>query len=158
MWRQFLHVADMFRNVVKKEDDRDRLNRITINQARIFGYIFSRSGQSAPIRISDLAHDLDISPAAAGQAGDRLVNAGLMNRTTDPADRRALVISLSRTGDNLVAEYEERGNALSRDLAEGIPADDLAAFSRVTDTLLSRLTARWQARIAGKRSEATADA
>ena len=153
-WRQMLQTADMFRNVIKKEDDRAMLNRITINQARIFGYIFSNAESDVPIRISDLAHDLDISVAAAGQSVDRLVNAGLVDRTPDPSDRRALVISFSRKGLDLLAEYEERSEAVARDLVSGLPKADLAAFSRVTATMTARLTERWNAMIAEKRSAA----
>ena len=78
IWRRTLHVSDLFRIVAKKGADNEHMNRITVNQARIFGYIFSRSGEG-PIRISKLAHDLDVTPAAAGQAVDRLVKAGMVD-------------------------------------------------------------------------------
>ena len=97
VWRRMLRISDLFRRVVKKGSDGANLNRITVNQARIFGYIFSRSGEG-PIRISKLAHDLDVTPAAAGQAVDRLVRSGMVDRETDPTDRRAFVISIAKKG------------------------------------------------------------
>lgn len=65
VWRRMLRISDLFRRVVKKGSDGANLNRITVNQARIFGYIFSR-GSAGDIRISRLARDLDVTPAAAG--------------------------------------------------------------------------------------------
>jgi DNA-binding MarR family transcriptional regulator len=57
--------------------------------------------------MSDLSEGLDITPAAASQLVDRLVQAGLLIRTEDPQDRRARQLALTDHGRELI----ERGVA-----------------------------------------------
>ena len=149
IWRRTLHVSDLFRIVVKKGADSEHMNRITVNQARIFGYIFSRSGEG-PIRISKLAHDLDVTPAAAGQAVDRLVRSGMVDRETDPTDRRAFVISIAKKGREHLREYETRCRELSDELLADIPPADVAAFDRVLSAVYDGLDAKWQEILAAR--------
>ena len=156
IWRRTLHVSDLFRIVAKKGADSEHLNRITVNQARIFGYIFSRGGEG-PIRISTLAHDLDVTPAAAGQAVDRLVRSGMVDRETDPTDRRAFVISIAKKGREHLREYEARCRELSDELLADVPPADIAAFDRVLSAVYHGLAAKWREILAARdksRSEA----
>ncbi len=143
IWRRTLHVSDLFRIVAKKGADSEHLNRITVNQARIFGYIFSRGGEG-PIRISTLAHDLDVTPAAAGQAVDRLVKAGLVDRRVDPADRRAFVISISKKGRDHLRGYAARSREISGEILSVLPPADVAAFDRVLAAIYDGLLDRWE--------------
>ena len=48
--------------------------------------------------ISNLSEHMDISAAAASQLVDKLVQAGLLERTEDPHDRRAKQVALSPKG------------------------------------------------------------
>ena len=171
IWRRTLNVSDLFRIVAKKGAESERMSRITVNQARIFGYIFSRRGEDsgtpaggagakAPegvIRISKLAHDLDVTPAAAGQAVDRLVRAGMVDRRTDPTDRRAFVISISKKGRAHLNQYQRRCRELSDELLADVPPADVAAFDRVLSAVYHGLEAKWQEILAARdksRSEA----
>ena len=149
LWRRTLHVSDLFRIVVKKGADSEHMNRITVNQARIFGYIFSRGGEG-PIRISALAHDLDVTPAAAGQAVDRLVKAGLVDRRVDPADRRAFAITVSRKGAARLSRYEKRCREIFDAVFASLPPADVAAFDRVLSAVYADLADRWEAILAAR--------
>ena len=148
-WRDLIHVSDLFRVVAARSAEAVQFNRITVNQARIFGYIFSRSGEG-PIRISKLAHDLDVTPAAAGQAVDRLVRSGMVDRETDPTDRRAFVISIAKKGREHLREYEARCRELSDELLADIPPADVAAFDRVLSAVYDGLDAKWQEILAAR--------
>ena len=142
-WRRMFRISDLLRRVVHKGADSANLSRITVNQARIFGYIFSR-GETCDIRISTLARDLDVTPAAAGQAVDRLVRDGLVDRLTDPTDRRAFVISVSEKGRKRLREFEERSSGIAGEILAGVPSADVAAFDRVLGVLYDGLAERWQ--------------
>ena len=152
IWRRTLHVSDLFRIVAKKGAGGAHMNRITVNQARIFGYIFSRN-REGPIRISKLAHDLDVTPAAAGQAVDRLVRSGWVDRETDPSDRRAFVISISKKGRVHLREYEKRCRALSDELLGALPPADVEAFDRVLSAVYAGLDAKWREILATRASK-----
>lgn len=49
-------------------------------------------------RVQDLAAEIDISPGGASKLVERLVAAGLVERTADAADRRAAVLHLTDDG------------------------------------------------------------
>lgn len=147
-WRHLSPLGDLIRVVVKKNAESDRMSRITVNQARIFGYVFDHCEET--IRLKTLAHDLDVSPAAASQAVDRLVNAGLVERETDPEDRRAVSIRLSKAGTALFDKFAARTREVVAEALADVPAADRETFFRVAETLHASLTAKWFAILAEK--------
>ena len=52
--------------------------------------------------MSAISERFDVSPAAASQLVDKLVQAGYIERTEDPSDRRAKLLKLSTNGAKLV--------------------------------------------------------
>jgi DNA-binding MarR family transcriptional regulator len=52
--------------------------------------------------ISDISTRMDVSPAAASQLVDKLVQSELLERTEDPVDRRAKQLKLTAKGRELV--------------------------------------------------------
>jgi DNA-binding MarR family transcriptional regulator len=59
--------------------------------------------------VHDIGRMFDVSPAAASQLVEKLVQAGFAARTEDPADRRARRIAITAKGRALVASgLEER--------------------------------------------------
>ena len=77
-------------------------HRLTRNQFCSLKLIAS----NADIQIGELAWSLGISPAAGSKNIDRLEEFGLVVRETSPADRRVILLSASREGRRLVAEFE----------------------------------------------------
>lgn len=86
--------------------------------------------------LSDVARLLDVSPAAASKAVDRLVGRGLLHRTPAETDRRALHLSLSPEGRHLLEEYAELKRGMLTDLFEGRSKSEL----RDTADFLDRLS------------------
>lgn len=146
-WRAMAQLGDLIRIVANKNSDSGRMSRITVNQARIFGYVFDRA-EDGVIRLKRLAHDLDVSPAAASQAVDRLVRAGLVSRVADPTDRRAVSISFSAKGRRLYEKFDRRARAVLEEAFDGVSAADRAAFFRVISGIHSRLSGKWMAILA----------
>ncbi len=54
--------------------------------------------------ISNLSEHMDISAAAASQLVEKLVQAGLLERSEDPHDRRAKQVALSSKGEELIEQ------------------------------------------------------
>ena len=55
-----------------------------------------------PCGMSEISERFDVSAAAASQLVDKLVQAGYIERTEDPSDRRAKLLKLSTKGAKLV--------------------------------------------------------
>jgi DNA-binding MarR family transcriptional regulator len=72
-----------------------------------------------PMTVGLLAEQLLIAPHSATELVGRLVDAGLVTRETDPADRRRLVLSLTREAEDLLAALSA---AHLREIREIAPA------------------------------------
>lgn len=74
-------------------------------------------------KMSPLAEQLGLSMGAASTLIDRLVSRGLVQRLTDPQDRRAVHVSLTAKGRETLASAQERRRALMREVFLRLPAE-----------------------------------
>ena len=70
-----------------------------------------------PCGMSEVSERFDISAAAASQLVDKLVQAGYLERTEDPTDRRAKLLALSDKGKELIQQGTEERYRWMDDLA-----------------------------------------
>ncbi|MGA2527633.1 MAG: MarR family transcriptional regulator [Acidimicrobiales bacterium] len=68
---------------------------LTGAKARVIRYL---SGAGHPARMADIAAALEVVPRSATSLVDDLEEAGLVKRAVDPADRRSILVSLTRQG------------------------------------------------------------
>ena len=74
--------------------------------------------------ISDLSEHLEITNAATSQLVDKLVQAGLLERTEDPHDRRAKQVSLTLVGEDIVKKAIAERSRWVDDLATALNAEE----------------------------------
>jgi DNA-binding MarR family transcriptional regulator len=102
----------------------------------------TRLATSGPVRLTDLASAEEVSQPSMSSLVARLVDQGLVLRRTDPADGRAVLLSLTPAGAALVAQRRDaRTRRLDAALAE-LSSDDVAriadavpALTRLADAL-----------------------
>jgi DNA-binding MarR family transcriptional regulator len=83
---------------------------VTLPQLRVLVVVASRTAPN----LGKVADGLGVHPSNATRAVDRLVSAGLLQRSEDPADRRNLVLTLTTEGQNLVDQVMgDRRDAIS---------------------------------------------
>jgi DNA-binding MarR family transcriptional regulator len=87
--------------------------------------------QSDGMRLSDLAEALRIAPRSATEVADGLQDRGLVERATDPADRRAVVLRPTETGRRVQREVDEARVADSTALFDRLTAEDRAELERI---------------------------
>jgi DNA-binding MarR family transcriptional regulator len=75
-----------------------------------------------PQRMADLAGALDVAPSTAGRMCDRLVRKGLIRRHRARADRRAVLVSVTPAGRQVVDQATIRRRALIEAILEKLPA------------------------------------
>jgi len=90
----------------------------TIAQYRALVVLASRG----PRRMVDLAEALDVAPSTAGRMCDRLVRKGLVRRHRARDDRRAVLVSVTSAGRQVVDEATSRRRALIEEILERLPA------------------------------------
>lgn len=91
-----------------------RLRRVTLDELEPFGLTPSQSRalgvisrhSDRPLRLGDIAAHLDIAPRSATEVVDGLEERGLVRRSPDPTDRRAVTITLTDEGRALRRRIE----------------------------------------------------
>jgi DNA-binding MarR family transcriptional regulator len=91
---------------------------VTLPQYRFLVELASRG----PQRLADLATALGVDRSTATRMCDRLVRKRLVTRRRAQEDRRAVRVSLTRAGADLVAEVSRRRRAEIATIVERMPA------------------------------------
>jgi DNA-binding MarR family transcriptional regulator len=97
----------------------------TIAQYRALVVLASRG----PQRMTDLAAALDVTPSTAGRMCDRLLRKGLIRRHRARADRRAVQVSLTAAGREVVDQATTRRRALIAGILGRLPARQQSAVA-----------------------------
>ncbi|MGY1751038.1 MarR family winged helix-turn-helix transcriptional regulator [Modestobacter sp. SYSU DS0511] len=97
------------------------------HQARALRVVCSRDG----VRLSELAGALRIAPRSATEVADGLAERGLVERTADPRDRRAVVLVATDAGRTVQREVDEARAADSTELFGRLSAEDRATLERI---------------------------
>jgi DNA-binding MarR family transcriptional regulator len=100
--------------------------RLSPTRSRVF-LAMSRG----PVRVSDLAQELDVSRQAVHKLLDGLERDGLVERWTDAHDRRAQRVGLTDRGESLAADAGRILPQLERELADRIGAGNVEVLRRV---------------------------
>ena len=93
-------------------------DRVTLPQLRVLVMIASQGSQN----LASVAQALGVHPSNATRRCDKLVDAGLILRGEDPADRRNLTLQLTPAGHQLVAKMTEHRRAAIENVLAKMPA------------------------------------
>ena len=88
-----------------------------------------------PCGMSEISERFDVSAAAASQLVDKLVQAGYIERTEDPHDRRAKLLKLSTNGAKLVDDGIQERYRWMDDLVSKLSATDQTKISEALSIL-----------------------
>ncbi len=94
---------------------------------------------ASDLSLTSLAAALDLDTSTLSRTVDALVRAGLVDRTEDPSDRRALRIALSPAGQAKVASINETCDRNYADLLDGMSEQDRLTVLRAVGLLADRM-------------------
>ncbi len=124
---------------------RVRDSGITALQWRLITYLKRHEG----IRQGPLAELIEVEPITLSRMVDRLVEAGLLERRADPADRRAWQLYLTARAADLLGGIRPAVEALNEESLEGLSA---AERDQLVD-LVERVRANLSRRVCAKEAE-----
>src|SRR5579862_6151320 len=101
------------------------------------------------VTMHELAELLGVGPSSATQLVDRLIHRELVERHTDPADRRLVWIVATPLAEMLTARFGEVRREIARALASGLTDGELSTFV----ALLAKLADGPHVRAAGAMEE-----
>lgn len=82
-------------------------------------------------RLSDLAEEMGVTPAAVTNLVTSLERAGYLRREPFPGDRRVVLVSLTETGKSLLAETQKKRSQLMIELVNWLGEKDAAELVRI---------------------------
>ena len=88
-----------------------------------------------PCGMSDLSERFDVTPAAASQLVDKLVQSGYLERDEDPSDRRAKLLKLSHNGAKLVEQGMNERHRWMDEITRNLSADEQKKIIEALDVL-----------------------
>jgi DNA-binding MarR family transcriptional regulator len=86
-----------------------------------------------------LADVLELQPISLVRLLDRLVDHGLLERRTDPRDRRANRLFLTASGRQLVDDLDSLRDAIAADVLQDVPAAALATSLETLGNIKDRI-------------------
>jgi len=93
-------------------------------------WVLVRVSEAQPARLSDLASTVELDLSTISRQIRDLVAAGLIGRTPDPADGRAVLLSLTERGRSVLeAVSESRRRVLARAIADWTDEERIALAS-----------------------------
>lgn len=87
--------------------------------------------------MSEVSERFEITPAAASQLVDKLVQSGLIVREEDPSDRRAKLLNLTEKGEELIRQGHVERYRWVEELGRKLTAEERAQVSEALDRLTS---------------------
>jgi len=88
------------------------------------------------ISLKDLAGTLDLDASTLSRTVEGLVRTGLLDRTVDPADRRAVRLTLSPAGKERVDSINDTGNRFYAGLLAEMSPEDRSSVVRAVSLLV----------------------
>jgi DNA-binding MarR family transcriptional regulator len=118
---------------------------VTLDRAAywVLGRI-AKHGPGEPLRLSELAHMMNLDPSTVSRHVRALETQGLARRETDPSDARAVILATTAAGREVLDRLlVARHQLLEKALAEW-PDGDRQDIARLLVRLAEDLTAAWQ--------------
>jgi DNA-binding MarR family transcriptional regulator len=92
-----------------------------------------------PVRQRELADSLGVAPRTVTGLVDGLVDTGFVTRESHPADRRAILVTLTPHGEHMVKSLEREQHTLAGMLFGGMPPKRFECFLSGLSDVLARL-------------------
>jgi len=92
-----------------------------------------------PMSQRTLAALVDVEGSSMVAMLDRLERDGLVERLASPLDRRVKLVRLTEAGHQVYREVRREADAMRRDLLAGVDPQELAAATRLLETLRQRI-------------------
>ena len=135
VWRNLIRLAD--RLSTTGVTDCDLPSRLPLSRLRVVGVIYDR--HPAGVMLKDIADELKLTPGAISQTVDVLVRENLVERTTSPTDRRAILLRPTAAGLELKEQHARQINVVMQTISKDVKDEDFDIFVKVLAHLLEQI-------------------
>lgn len=118
---------------------------LTIPEWRVMAVLGLEDGGPEPVSANSVAARTAMDKVQVSRAIARMVQAGLVSRDTDSADRRRSALSLTDKGLAVYRQIVPAARRYEQELLEALSPEDQAALDRLLSTLHAAAVARARA-------------
>ena len=132
--REMFRVVDLMRE--QNSEEREKIfYKLTFNQLRMIHrvYLYKGENNGQGISLKQLAERLGITSAAASEMVDTLVKKGVLIRSVDPRDRRAIAIDVEEALQQRLLAGEAFFDRIFFDFLETLDEEKREAFVNTLD-------------------------
>ena len=115
--------------------DDPEIRGLTLPQVKALIFLYDNGDRS----MTELAAGLAVSLPSASELVDRLIDRGLVDRTTDTADRRRVLVSLTERAIAYGRRIHDLRRMQARAALDTMPPDERACFVRSIRALAAAL-------------------
>lgn len=115
------------RQMRRAQDMRAEAESMTLHQLQGLHII----RQKQPVKMRDLADEMDVSPASATILVDKLIEGGWLTRTTDEQDRRIIYVQLSDEAQRRFSTLHQRRHKQIDRILGHLTEKDLKDLARI---------------------------
>jgi DNA-binding MarR family transcriptional regulator len=90
-----------------------------------------------PTTAKNLAAKLHLTPGAISQLVEELMEQSLIQRETDPSDRRKQVISLTAEGSAVIKTFEKRRHGVMNKVIENLSDEELVTWLKIQKHIIA---------------------
>ena len=126
---------------LRAADPQDWAGGLSMPQIRVLFFL----GKTGPSSVGEVAAGVGVSQPSATERLDRLVRAGLVDRTGDAADRRVVRNALTAAGREMADRPWETRRAVLAGALRGATPEERAAIARGLELLCDALEAGGEA-------------
>ncbi len=112
-----------------------RRRNLTLPRRRLLMFLH----ELGPLRSSELAHRLAVTPRAVTALVDGLVDSAYVERRPDPSDRRATFVELTESGKAICADMQQSFDSFATQLFAGISPGDIDAALRTISVIRTNI-------------------
>ena len=144
----FMRFGHQIHFMVQKEAKRCGIEFMGGPQGQVVFFLDSREENQDLVLIKDIEQELNISKSVASNLVKRMVQNGLVELETNPADKRAKFVRLTDKSRSQIQEVKAFFDRIDSSLLEGISKEKLAIFEEVLGQLQENVE-----KIGGKNEE-----
>ncbi len=115
--------------------DDPEIHGLTLPQVKALIFLYDNGDRS----MTELANGLAVSLPSASELVDRLIDRGLVDRMTDPADRRRVLVSLTEPAIGYGRRIHDLRRLQASFALDRMPAEERACFVRSVRALAAAL-------------------
>ncbi len=123
--RQILEVVPRAMRLLREEMRREAGAGLSLPQFRVLVFVGRTPGTS----LSTVARHVGIADATASVMVSRLVERGLVSRTSDPEERRRLMLTLTARGTTLLERSRAHARQRVAERLEALSGEELSAVA-----------------------------